>query len=99
MPCGSGKTLTGITVCSIVRRSVLIFVTSVMAGHQWKKEFIRWTNIDANLVSVFTNDAKKKGGGWNPNAKVVLFLTQGCDLDLPHVLWHGEAGSGVGPHD
>lgn len=71
MPCGSGKTLTGITVCSIVRRSVLIFVTSVMAGHQWKKEFVRWTNIEASQVSVFTNDAKKKGG-WNPHAKVVF---------------------------
>lgn len=60
LPCGAGKTLVGITASCTVKKSILVLCTSAMSCHQWKNEFLKWTDIDPQDVQLFTAGEKKK---------------------------------------
>jgi DNA excision repair protein ERCC-3 len=46
LPCGAGKTLTGITVACTIKKSVIVVCTSMVSAEQWKREFIKWSLIN-----------------------------------------------------
>lgn len=60
LPCGAGKTLVGITAACTVKKSTLVLCTSSVSVAQWKKEFLKWSNVKEEMVSVFTAEAKEK---------------------------------------
>jgi DNA excision repair protein ERCC-3 len=45
LPCGAGKSLTGIAAASRVRKSVLCLCTSSVSVDQWAAQFKLWTNL------------------------------------------------------
>ncbi|CAM9418784.1 unnamed protein product [Chrysoparadoxa australica] len=58
LPCGAGKTLTGVTAASTVKKSVLVLCTSGVSVVQWKYQFQLWTDVAAKDICCFTSDMK-----------------------------------------
>ncbi|CAD6943541.1 unnamed protein product [Tilletia controversa] len=63
LPCGAGKTLVGITAACTIRKSCLVLCTSSVSVMQWRQQFLMWSNIQDNQISVFTADHKQKFSG------------------------------------
>ncbi|ORX93517.1 TFIIH basal transcription factor complex helicase-like protein XPB subunit [Clohesyomyces aquaticus] len=60
LPCGAGKTLVGITAACGVKKSVIVLCTSAMSVVQWRAEFLKWSNINAEDIAVFTSESKNR---------------------------------------
>jgi DNA excision repair protein ERCC-3 len=60
LPCGAGKTLVGITAACTIKKSCLCLCTSSVSVMQWKKEFMKWSNVTDKQIAVFTADQKEK---------------------------------------
>ncbi|SPO29360.1 probable SSL2 - DNA helicase [Ustilago trichophora] len=63
LPCGAGKTLVGITAACTIKKSCLVLCTSSVSVMQWRQQFLQWSNIQDNQISVFTADQKEKFSG------------------------------------
>lgn len=63
LPCGAGKTLTGVTAACTVRKRCLVLCTSGVAVEQWRSQFKMWSTIDDSMICRFTSDAKDKPMG------------------------------------
>ncbi|KAG8932048.1 DNA repair helicase RAD25 [Tulasnella sp. 419] len=63
LPCGAGKTLVGITAACTIKKSCLVLCTSGVSVMQWRQQFLQWSNIAENKISVFTADQKEKFAG------------------------------------
>lgn len=53
LPCGAGKSLTGISAAMRIRKSCLVLCTSAVSVDQWKYQFKIWTNIEVTLFFYF----------------------------------------------
>lgn len=51
LPCGAGKTLVGIMITSILKHCCIIFCTSILAVNQWREQFLRWADIQPEVIS------------------------------------------------
>eukprot|EP00922_Rhytidocystis_sp_ex-Travisia-forbesii_P024726 GHVS01036283.1.p1 GENE.GHVS01036283.1~~GHVS01036283.1.p1 ORF type:complete len:873 (+),score=83.29 GHVS01036283.1:158-2620(+) len=58
LPCGAGKTLTGITAACTMRKSAIVLTTSAVAVDQWQKQFEHFTTISPRNVRTLTSEAK-----------------------------------------
>jgi Helicase conserved C-terminal domain/Type III restriction enzyme, res subunit len=58
LPCGAGKTLTGVTAAQTIKKSVVCLATNAVSVLQWKFQFQLWTNIPDANIAVFTADRK-----------------------------------------
>ena len=58
LPCGAGKTLTGVTAAQTIKKSVVCLCTNAVSVLQWKYQFQLWTNIPDDRIAVFTSDRK-----------------------------------------
>ena len=58
LPCGAGKTLTGVTAAQTIKKSVVCLCTNAVSVLQWKYQFKLWTNIPEERISCFTSDKK-----------------------------------------
>ncbi|KAL3800007.1 hypothetical protein ACHAWO_004685 [Cyclotella atomus] len=58
LPCGAGKTLTGVTAAQTIKKSVVCLCTNAVSILQWKYQFQLWTNIPNENICVFTSDKK-----------------------------------------
>jgi len=58
LPCGAGKTLTGVTAAQTIKKSVVCLCTNAVSVLQWKYQFQLWTNIPDENIAVFTSDHK-----------------------------------------
>ncbi|KAI0014103.1 DNA repair helicase RAD25 [Xylariaceae sp. FL0662B] len=63
LPCGAGKTLVGITAACTIKKGTIVLCTSTMSAVQWKNEFLKWSNIRDDDVSLFTSDSKQRFPG------------------------------------
>ncbi|EED93146.1 predicted protein, partial [Thalassiosira pseudonana CCMP1335] len=59
LPCGAGKTLTGVTAAQTIKKSVVCLCTNAVSVLQWKYQFKLWTNIPDENICVFTSDKKE----------------------------------------
>lgn len=59
LPCGSGKTLVGITAISTIKKSALVLCTSPVSVEQWRQSTLGFANIAANAIARFTSDRKE----------------------------------------
>ncbi|ADM10959.1 DNA repair helicase Rad25 [Encephalitozoon intestinalis ATCC 50506] len=59
LPCGSGKTIVGITAISTIKKSCLVLCTSAVSVEQWKQQTLQFTNISPENVGRFTSDHKE----------------------------------------
>lgn len=60
LPCGAGKTLTGVTAAQTIKKSCVCLCTNAVSVLQWKFQFQLWTNIPDEHIAVFTSDRKDK---------------------------------------
>jgi DNA excision repair protein ERCC-3 len=60
LPCGSGKTLVGITAICTMKKRTVILCTSGVAVDQWKRQIELWSTVDPNLIITFTSTSKDK---------------------------------------
>lgn len=58
LPCGAGKTLTGVTAAQTIKKSVVCLCTNSVSVLQWRFQFKLWTNIPDNRIACFTSDKK-----------------------------------------
>lgn len=58
LPCGAGKSLTGVTAASTVKKSVIVMCINNASVKQWREEFIKWTNVSPDRVKLFTSSDK-----------------------------------------
>jgi DNA excision repair protein ERCC-3 len=69
LPCGAGKTLIGINIMTILKKTTIIFCQSILAVTQWKEQLHRFTTLDDKSVCRFTSLHTKK---WDPHAPVLI---------------------------
>ncbi|EQC31561.1 DNA excision repair protein ERCC-3 [Saprolegnia diclina VS20] len=58
LPCGAGKTLTGVTAASTIKKSCLCLCTSAVSVEQWTAQFKMWTTIPEKKIARFTSVEK-----------------------------------------
>jgi len=59
LPCGSGKTIVGISVLARLETRALILVTSITAARQWKRELLTWTDIREEDIGEYSGECKE----------------------------------------
>ncbi|KAK7217678.1 hypothetical protein V2G26_005681 [Clonostachys chloroleuca] len=60
LPCGAGKTLVGITAACTIKKGIIVLCTSSVSAVQWRKEFLKWSNIGPDDITLFTAENKKR---------------------------------------
>jgi DNA excision repair protein ERCC-3 len=45
LPCGAGKTLTGVTAASTVKKATVVLCINNASVKQWKEQFMLWTTV------------------------------------------------------
>jgi len=58
LPCGSGKTITGILIMSLLKTNTLILTTNVAAVHQWIDELLDKTELSREQIGEYSGDCK-----------------------------------------
>ena len=59
MPCGSGKTVTGIALMARLRTRTLVLCPNIIAVRQWIRELKDKSTIDMNLVGEYSGEKKE----------------------------------------
>lgn len=59
LPCGSGKTLVGITAISTVKKSALVLCTSAVSVEQWRQSILNFTDASSDSIARFTSERKE----------------------------------------
>ncbi|MCL2809746.1 MAG: DEAD/DEAH box helicase [Treponema sp.] len=58
LPCGSGKTIVGMLIMSMLKTNTLILTTNVAAVHQWINELLDKTELTKEQIAEYTGDSK-----------------------------------------
>lgn len=58
LPCGSGKTIVGMKIMSMLKTSTLIITTNITAVHQWIDELLDKTNLTCEQIAEYTGENK-----------------------------------------
>ena len=58
LPCGSGKTIVGMLIMSMLKTNTLILTTNVAAVHQWMDELLDKTSLKSDEIAEYTGDSK-----------------------------------------
>jgi DNA excision repair protein ERCC-3 len=60
LPCGSGKTLVGVTAACTIKKSCLVLCNSTLSVEQWAREFKYWSTIKPEeQLAKFSSESKK----------------------------------------
>jgi DNA excision repair protein ERCC-3 len=58
LPCGSGKTIVGMLIMSLLKTNTLILTTNVAAVHQWIEELLDKTELCREQIAEYSGDSK-----------------------------------------
>ena len=58
LPCGSGKTIAGMVIMSLLKTNTLILTTNVAAVHQWMEELLDKTELKPEEIAEYSGDSK-----------------------------------------
>ena len=58
LPCGSGKTIVGLKIMSMLKTSTLIISTNITSVHQWIDELVDKTDVSKDDIAEYTGEAK-----------------------------------------
>ena len=110
LPCGAGKTLTGVTAaCTLKKRTIVLCTSGLTVSHssaqhmppgvaveQWRSEFKRWCDMDDRIITRFTSDSPDE-----PVLNGIIICTcagsamQPALMRLPQLLHAGVPGQAV----
>lgn len=62
LPCGAGKTLTGIGAAVALQKRTIVMCINNMSVFQWQREFVKWTNLSPSQVTICTAKEKQMPG-------------------------------------
>lgn len=65
LPCGAGKSLTGVTAASTIKKNTMVLCINNASVMQWRDEFLRWTTISKESCKVFTSQHKDMLPAWD----------------------------------
>jgi H+/gluconate symporter-like permease len=51
LPCGAGKSLTGVTAASTVKKGAIVLCINNASVKQWKEQFMLWTTVQVVIGS------------------------------------------------
>lgn len=83
LPCGSGKTVVGMTVMTMLKTNTLILTTNVAAVHQWIDELLDKTDLKAEQIAEYTGDAKSVAPVTVATYQILTWRPH-KDTDFPH---------------
>jgi DNA excision repair protein ERCC-3 len=58
LPCGAGKTVVGLAVMALMKRSTLILTTGITAIKQWRRELLDKTDISDDQIGEYSGEEK-----------------------------------------
>jgi DNA excision repair protein ERCC-3 len=58
LPCGSGKTIVGMLIMSLLKTNTLILTTNVAAVHQWIEELLDKSELTREQIAEYSGDTK-----------------------------------------
>ncbi|MCL2374482.1 MAG: DEAD/DEAH box helicase [Treponema sp.] len=83
MPCGSGKTIVGMLVMSLLKTNTLILTTNVAAVHQWVEELLDKTGLAPDQIAEYTGDSKSVAPITVATYQIVTWRPD-RNMDFPH---------------
>jgi DNA excision repair protein ERCC-3 len=58
LPCGAGKSLTGCTAASTIKRNTVIMCINNASVKQWRDELLNWTTVSKESIKLFTSGSE-----------------------------------------
>ena len=83
MPCGSGKTIVGMLVMSLLKTNTLILTTNVAAVHQWVEELLDKTGLEPGQIAEYTGDSKSVAPVTVATYQIITWRPD-KNMDFPH---------------
>ena len=83
LPCGSGKTIVGMLIMSLLKTNTLILTTNVAAVHQWMEELLDKTSLRADEIAEYTGDSKSVAPVTVATYQIITWRPD-KDADFPH---------------
>ena len=83
LPCGSGKTIVGMVIMSLLKTNTLILTTNVAAVHQWIEELLDKTEISRDQIAEYSGDTKSVAPVTIATYQIITWRP-GRDADFPH---------------
>jgi len=83
LPCGSGKTIVGMVIMSMIKTNTLILTTNVAAVHQWIEELVDKTEISREHIAEYSGDSKSVAPVTIATYQIITWRPD-RDSDFPH---------------
>jgi DNA excision repair protein ERCC-3 len=83
LPCGSGKTIVGMVIMSLLKTNTLILTTNVAAVHQWIEELLDKTALDRAQIAEYSGDSKSVAPVTIATYQIITWRPD-RDADFPH---------------
>jgi DNA excision repair protein ERCC-3 len=83
LPCGSGKTIVGMVIMSLLKTNTLILTTNVAAVHQWIEELLDKTELSPEQIAEYSGDSKSVAPITIATYQIITWRP-GRDADFPH---------------
>ncbi|MDR2718602.1 MAG: DEAD/DEAH box helicase [Treponema sp.] len=83
LPCGSGKTIVGMVIMSLLKTNTLILTTNVAAVHQWIEELLDKTELNPEQIAEYSGDSKSVAPVTIATYQIITWRP-GRDSDFPH---------------
>jgi DNA excision repair protein ERCC-3 len=83
LPCGSGKTVVGMLLMSLMKTNTLVLTTNVAAVHQWIEELLDKTELGRDQIAEYTGDSKSVAPVTIATYQIITWRPD-RDADFPH---------------
>jgi len=83
LPCGSGKTIVGMVIMSLLKTNTLILTTNVAAVHQWIEELLDKTELSREQIAEYSGDSKSVAPVTIATYQIITWRPD-RDADFPH---------------
>jgi len=82
LPCGAGKSLTGITVAQTIKKCTMVMCINNASVNQWKNEFKKYTTVQESCIRFFMSGHVEQlpvvTAGRAPEACIVITTYRYC---------------------
>jgi DNA excision repair protein ERCC-3 len=83
LPCGSGKTVVGMLLMSLMKTNTLVLTTNVAAVHQWIEELLDKTELRPDEIAEYTGDSKSVAPVTIATYQIITWRPD-READFPH---------------
>jgi DNA excision repair protein ERCC-3 len=98
LPCGSGKTIVGMLIMSMLKTNTLILTTNVAAVHQWIEELLDKTELTREQIGEYSGDCKSVAPVTVATYQIISWRPE-KNADFPHFRLFRERAWGLVIYD